>query len=105
MRWILIKTKYKQKMQIILQYKKLWGKLEIINIIKANVGKYTKKGRNVKVSEAVKGQVKTEEVKGMIGVCQVWKLGTSLVFCGYRYYQKRDRGHEFSYPKYSDCQH
>ena len=45
MRWILIKTKYKQKMQIILQYKKLWGKLEIINIIKANVGKYTRKGR------------------------------------------------------------
>ena len=52
-------------MQIILQYKKLWGKLEIINIIKANVGKYT---RNVKVSEAVKGQVKTEEVKGMRNV-------------------------------------
>ena len=45
MRWILIKTKYKQKMQIILQYKKLWGKLEIINIIKANVGKYTRKGK------------------------------------------------------------
>ena len=38
------------------------------NIIKANVGKYTKKGRNVKVSEAVKGQVKTEEVKGMRNV-------------------------------------
>ena len=55
-------------MQIILQYKKLWGKLEIINIIKANVGKYTKKGRNVKVSEAVKGQVKTEEVEGMRNV-------------------------------------
>ena len=51
----LIKTKCKQKMQIILQYKKLWGKLEIINIIKANVGKYTRKGRIVKVSEAVKG--------------------------------------------------
>ena len=68
MRWILIKTKYKQKMQIILQYKKLWGELEMINIIKANVGKYTKKGRNVKVSEAVKGQVKTEEVKGMRNV-------------------------------------
>ena len=56
-------------MQIILQYKKLWGKLEIKNIIKTNVGKYTKKGRNVKVSEAVKGQVKTEEVKGMKNVC------------------------------------
>ena len=53
MRWILIKTKYKQKMQIILQYKKLWGKLEI-NILKANVGKYTRKGRNVNVSEEVK---------------------------------------------------
>ena len=64
----LIKTKYKQKIQIILQYKKLWGKLEIVNIIKANVGKYTRKGRNVKVSEAVKGQVKTEEVKGMRNV-------------------------------------
>ena len=51
----LIKTKYKQK-------------LEIINVIKANVGKYTRKGRNVKVSEAVKGQVKTEEVKGMRNV-------------------------------------
>ena len=68
MRWILIKTKYKQKMQIILQYKKLWGELEIINIIKANVGKYTRKGRNVNVSEAVKGQVKTEEVKRMRNV-------------------------------------
>ena len=55
-------------MQIILQYKKIWGKLEIINIIKANVGKYKRKGRNVKVSEAVKGQVKTEEVKGMRNV-------------------------------------
>ena len=55
MRWILIKTKYKQKMQIILQYKKPWGKLEMINIIKANGGKYTRKGGNVKVSEAVKG--------------------------------------------------
>ena len=41
-------------MQIILQYKKLWEKLEI-NIIKANVGKYTRKGRNVNVSEEVKG--------------------------------------------------
>ena len=55
-------------MQIILQYKKLWGKLEIINIIKPNVGKYTRKGGNVKVSEAVKGQVKTEEAKGMRNV-------------------------------------
>ena len=35
----LIKTKYKQKMQIILQYKKLWPKLEVINIMEANVGK------------------------------------------------------------------
>ena len=55
-------------MQIILHYKKLWGKSEIINIIKAIVGKYTRKGRNVNVSEAVKGQVKTEEVKGMRNV-------------------------------------
>ena len=44
------------------------GKLEIINIIKAKVGKYTRKGRNVKGSEAFKGQVKTEEVKGMRNV-------------------------------------
>ena len=44
------------------------GELKIINIIKANVGKYTRTGRNVKVSEAVKGQVKTEEVKGMRNV-------------------------------------
>ena len=50
-------------MQIILQYKKLCGKLETINIIKANVGKYTRKGRNVKVSEAARGQVKTERLK------------------------------------------
>ena len=40
-------------MQIILQYKKLWGKLETINIIKennikANIGKYTRKGREGK---------------------------------------------------------
>ena len=59
-------------MQIILQYKKLWGKLETINIIKANVGKYIQgkegKERNVKVSEAARGQVKTEEVKGMRNV-------------------------------------
>ena len=55
-------------MQIILQYKKLWGKLEIINIIEANVVKYTRKGRNVKVSEVVKGQIKAEEVKGMRNV-------------------------------------
>ena len=53
MRWILIKTKYKQKMQIILQYKKLWGKLETVNMIKennikANIGKYTRKGREGK---------------------------------------------------------
>ena len=33
-------------------------KNNIYNIIKANVGKYTMTGRNVKVSEAVKGQVK-----------------------------------------------
>ena len=63
MRRILIKTKYKRKMQIILQYKKLCGKLETINIIKANVGKYTRKGRNVKVPEAARGQVKTERLK------------------------------------------
>ena len=55
-------------MQIILQYKKLWGKLEIINIMKAIVVKYTRKGRNVKVSEAVKGQVKAEEVIRMRNV-------------------------------------
>ena len=35
---------------------------------KSNVGKYTRKGGNVKVSEAVKGQVKTEEVKGIRNV-------------------------------------
>ena len=54
MGWILIKTKYKQKMQIILQYKKLWGKLETINIIKANVGKYTRKGREGKKCKGVR---------------------------------------------------
>ena len=43
-------------MQIILQYKKLWGKLETMNKIKANVGKYTRKGRNVKVQKLSKGR-------------------------------------------------
>ena len=41
-------------MQIILQYKKLWGKLETINIIKANVGKYTRKRREGKKCKGVR---------------------------------------------------